>query len=168
MSDFTNPYESTETDFDTQKSSISQTFFTGPAIAHLKAASPWMKFMGIITYVSAALLVLMGIIIAFAFPFINEELNFSNTIFASFASSAAFGFIYIVSGIIYIFPAKYLYTFASKIKVFIETKNEQAMEIALRNNKSFWKFYGIYVIISIAIVPVISIISIVIAVGSYL
>lgn len=71
-------------------------------------------------------------------------------------------------GIIYIFPAKYLYNFGSKMNFFVKTKNEQAMETALKNNKSYWKFNGILVIISLAAFPIMGALIFFVAITSYL
>jgi hypothetical protein len=98
-------------------------------------------------------------------PYLLEELDFLGTVFSGFINSH-FGFVYIISGMIMIFPARYLFNFASKINFFIKTKNERAMEIALRNNKSFWKFHGILLIISLAFIPLSFIITIIAVVGS--
>jgi hypothetical protein len=165
-----NPYESTQTDLDEKNSNVAQGFFTPLMISHLKAASPWMKFLGIVGFVGAGLMILLGIGFLSLFPFLrNIILNeFSNLEFLATSFNSAFGFVYIMSGVIYIFPARFLYNFAAKINLFINMKNERAMEIALANNKSYWKFYGICVIISLAFIPLAIIISIVAAVGSVL
>jgi hypothetical protein len=161
-----NPYESTQTDLDEQKPFISQGFFTAPMIDHLKAASPWMKFMGIISFIGAGFLILAGIIIVLRIPFLFQGIDLLRIAFAGSVTSIL-GIIYIVMGIIWIFPAKYLYTFASKIKLFIKTKDEHNMEIALSSNKSYWKFYGMLVIISLAFIPLMFVVSIFVAIGAY-
>ncbi len=166
MSDTINPYESTQTNLDEEKPLISQDFFTASTIEYLKASSPWMKFMGIMSFIGAGILIVVGLAIMLLFPIVSQVLDFVSAGLA--AVSSVFGFIYLAMGIVAIFPARYLYNFASKIRLFIETKNERAMEIALRNNKSFWKFNGIVAIISLASIPVIFIISIFVALAGVL
>jgi hypothetical protein len=166
MSDTINPYESTQTDLDEQKPLlVSQGSFSSAMIAHLKAASPWMKFMGITSFIGSGMLIIVGILI-FLFPIFGEELDLTET-FLSGIINSAFGFFYLAYGVVSIFPAKFLYSFASKIKLFIKTKNESDMESALRNNKSFWKFYGIMAIVVLAFFPIIFIVSIVIGIVGY-
>ncbi len=165
MSDITNPYKSTQSDFDEQKPVVPQGFFTGTMISYLKAASPWIKFMGIISFIGAGLMILSGIGMLALLPVLQNE--FINSSFLARSFSSLLGVVYLVIGIIYIFPAKYLYGFASKINLFLKTKDERAMELALANNTSFWKFNGILVIVSLAFVPLMFIFSIVAAVGAY-
>lgn len=173
MSDITNPYKSTQSDLNEQKLVVPQGFFSGTMISYLKAASPWIKFMGIISFIGAGIMILnaIGILFlsSFLFPFIrNVILNqLSSFSFLLRSFNAALGVVYLAMGIIYIFPAKYLYGFSSKINLFLKTKDEHAMEHALANNASFWKFNGILVIISLAFVPLMFIFSIIAAVGTY-
>jgi magnesium-transporting ATPase (P-type) len=162
MSENINPYESTQTDLDEKKPEVSQGFFTDPMIEHLQAASPWIKFMGVMSYISAGICILMGIIFVL-FRFFGEDFDISEIFFSGVVNSTL-GVLYLVMGIVLLFPAKYLSTFAAKIKLFVQTKQEQDMEIALSNNKSFWKFYGIWIIVSLALIPVIFIVAIVLAV----
>jgi hypothetical protein len=161
MSENINPYESTHTNLDEQKPFAAQGFFTASAIAHLKAAAPWIKFMGIMSFVSAGILVLCGILFWVLFPFFADELDFTVTF------NAMFGIVYIIMGIVWIFPAKYLYGFAAKLKLFFASKDEREMEIALKNNASYWKFYGVWVIVSLAFIPMIFILSIIVAILGY-
>lgn len=171
MSDITNPYKSTQSDLNEQKLVVPQGFFSGTMISYLKAASPWIKFMSIIGFIGTGFMILAAIGILFLLPFIRNAISyeyaFVNSSFLLRSMNAALGVVYLAMGIIYIFPAKYLYGFSSKINLFLKTKDEHAMEHALANNASFWKFNGILVIISLAFVPLMFIFSIIAAVGTY-
>jgi hypothetical protein len=165
MSEIINPYESTQTDLDEQKPIVSQGVFTSAMIVHLKAAAPWMKFMGITSFVGSGIVIIVGILMFFL-PVLGEEFDVTESVFSALINSA-FGFFYLAYGAVSFFPAMFLYRFASKINLFIKTKNERAMENALQNNKSFWKFYGVLAIILLAIIPLMFILSIVVAVVGY-
>lgn len=166
MSDNINPYESTQTNVGDQMPLIPQGHFTALSIIYLRAASPWMKFMGIISFVGAGISILIGMGILLMIPIFRNGINFPATFFAGLINSF-WGFFYIAYGVIWIFPSKYLYNFAAKIKLFLEMKDERVMESALRNNKSFWKFHGILIIISLAFIPLMFVISIFLAITSF-
>jgi hypothetical protein len=166
MSNTFNPYESTQTNIDEQKPNVAQGFFTASMIAHLKAASPWMKFMAIISFIGAGLSIVIGIVMRIMLPFLIDESDLSDFFFGEMLN-VSLAITYIISGIFLIFPAIFLYKFASKIKSFLKTKNVRDMEIAFRNNKSFWKFHGILLIICLAFIPLMFFVSIFITIGSY-
>jgi ABC-type sugar transport system permease subunit len=55
----------------------------------------------------------------------------------------------ILMGILYFFPSLFLFKFASSIGRLLDGGGATEMEEALSNQKSFWKFVGILVIIAI-------------------
>ncbi len=167
MSDNINPYESTQVDLDGQKPLVARGFFTETMITYLKAASPWLRFLGILGLIGAGFCIFFGVLAFVLRPFFTQELD-STIAGLSGLVTSTFGISYIVMGIIYIFPAKYLYNFGSKMNFFVKTKNEQAMETALKNNKSYWKFNGILVIISLAAFPIMGALIFFVAITSYL
>jgi len=62
-----------------------------------------------------------------------------------------FGWLYILLGVIYIPPGVFLYRTASAIKRMNTGDPTTALEDALKNQKSFWRFVGILSLVGIAI-----------------
>lgn len=59
--------------------------------------------------------------------------------------------IYLITGLIYLFPGIYLWQFASRITLFARDQSEGMLAQALESQKSFWKFCAIFSIIAIAL-----------------
>ncbi|MDR1279046.1 MAG: hypothetical protein LBK02_09860, partial [Treponema sp.] len=66
------------------------------------------------------------------------------------------------------FPALFTYNFGNKIRAYQQSRAEEELENAFKNNKSLWKFLGILTIISLAFIPVMIIISIVVGIAASL
>lgn len=116
---------------------------------YIKTTGKWMKFFGVL------------FIICIVFMFIGGICMFA--IGGSLAQSGVnipmptgfLGFLYIVFGIFYIFPCRYLLK-AAKAASALETMGSEA-EVTdfLKNSKSYWKFVGIVTIISLVLVIVV-------------
>jgi hypothetical protein len=78
----------------------------------------------------------------------------------------ATGFFYIILAILYVFPGVFLSRFASAIKLLQTNRSAQALEEAIRYQKSFWRYVGILSIVGIALMIVGIILVIVVAVFS--
>ena len=59
--------------------------------------------------------------------------------------------IYVIMGLLYIFPGIFLVRYATKIKALLSSPTTAALEAALVAQKSFWKFVGISVLVVVGI-----------------
>lgn len=71
MSDNINPYESTQVDLDGQKPLVARGFFTETMITYLKAASPWLRFLGILGLIGAGFCIFFGVLAFVLRPFFH-------------------------------------------------------------------------------------------------
>ena len=162
MSDAENPYRSPETAATSEKRLIAQGALTETMLIYLKGASPWLRFIGILGFISAGMTALWGLS-AFAFvPLmgqvwdeIGQEIEgfeaFSGVFTSVFGGTMA---VFCIGGaVIIFFPSLFVYRFGEKIRSYLRTGMEQDLEQAFKNNKSLWKFYGIICIISLATFP---------------
>ena len=62
-----------------------------------------------------------------------------------------FTVIYLLMALLYCFPTKYLWNFSQKIKSALANQNEEELNAALSNQKSFYKFFGILMIVFLSI-----------------
>ena len=161
MSDSTNPFQSPEADINSIKPMLNSGVITETMINHLKAAAPWLRFAGILSYISCGFMVFFGLII-FILP--SLMISFSD-VFAGGIGMVG-GLFYMMFAVICFFPAKFIYSFGSKIRSYVRTNVETDLEEAFRYNKSFWKFVGIMLVISLAFMPVSIIIGIIAAVNA--
>ena len=139
---------------------------TDTMLAHLKAASPWLRFLGIVGFIGAGLTALVGLIVlvfhgdigmlsgtmtGYPFDFLRSSLRMM-------------GFPYIVAGVIQFFPALFTYRFGDWIRRHGQTGDSAHLETALKNNESLWKFQGIVAIVGLALIPIIVVCAVIIAV----
>jgi len=174
MSESTNPYQSPETVAVPVKPLVSQGELTETMLVFLKGASPWLRFLGILGFISAGLIALWGILF-FALGTIMGRVWTSVPGFESFTDlnntlGAAFGFLMglaiIGIALLIFFPSLFTYRFGAKIRSYLRNGLDQDLEQAFKNNKSLWKYYGIICIIYLAFVPVALISSVIIAIVS--
>jgi hypothetical protein len=128
---------------------------TEPMINYLKQASPWLRFVGILGFIFCGMSVFGGvilIIVMLAVSGLSEELGWS---------VIAIGLIYLPLGALYFFPSLFTYRFGTKIRNYMINNSEKELELAFKNNKSFWKFTGILCIIMLAFIPLTFVIAII-------
>jgi hypothetical protein len=156
MSDDMNPYQSPQSPVNPEPESAAR--LTATMVRYLKEAAPWLRFIGILSFVGCGFMVLVGILFLLAAlirPDFTGELGWVSGGIGSIA--------YIGSGVLMFFPARFTYTFGAKIRGYLHSNAEEDLEQAFKNNKALWKFNGVLYIIALALVPV-GIVGVVIAV----
>ncbi|MDR1315543.1 MAG: DUF5362 family protein [Spirochaetales bacterium] len=169
-----NPYQSPETDVSALRPAAGSGAITQIMRDQLKGAAGWMRFLGIMGFISCGFTVLAGCVFMFfatssfmsMYDFDIE--NFADSFLGIFGSLGGFvgGFFYIISAVLMFFPARFLHKAGSQIRVYMRTGMDSDLEEALGNNRKLWKFTGIVTIVGIAIIPVLVIVGIVVAVSA--
>jgi hypothetical protein len=157
MSDTMNPYEALQTEALPQESGESNGAITEHMIASIKQTSSWIRFLSILGFVYAGVTIVPMVLFASFLPFIDsfadgafaEELGMS----VALLSGIIFMFV-LIFGALLIVLLIFLHNVGSKMRTYVQTNNASALEIAFKNNISFWKLCGIITIISFALVPV--------------
>jgi hypothetical protein len=156
MSDSVNPYQSPENVSVPEKPLAPQAALTDVMLRYLKEASPWLRFIGILGYISSGFLVFGGLIFTVVILVrsgIAEDIG-------GFPIGIA-GLFYAAVGVVIFFPARFACRFGSSIRNYFMGGAEGDLETAFKNNKSLWKFYGILSIINFAFIPLAVIIGII-------
>ncbi|MDR1901986.1 MAG: hypothetical protein LBQ88_06880 [Treponema sp.] len=165
MSDESNPYQSPQADIVTEKPLIVQGVLTDIMTGYLKETAPWVRFLGIVSYIVCGLVFLTGltlIIVGFVQSAQGNEVSSGDFLSGGSISS---GFMVIGTGLLVFFPARFLYLYGTKLRSYSQTYSEKELELAFKNNKSFWKFYGICAIIYLAFIPLAAVIGIIAAIA---
>ena len=174
MSDTSNLYRSPGTVAAPDKSLPGQNGLTETMLLYLKGASPWIRFIGILGYISAAFVVLTGIFFFAIGSFFAqvwssipgfEELGGLNNSMGSIFG-VIMGLIFVGCAVLMFFLSRFSYNFGAKIRNYLHDGRDEELEQAFRNNKSLWKLLGILSIIELAFLPLSMIISIGAAVAS--
>jgi Ca2+/Na+ antiporter len=120
---------------------------TDNALFYLKGASPWLRFIGVLGYISCGFMVAGGLIMLIAAPLL-EDFSIDGT------TGFLMGILYLASAVITFFPARFAYSFGARLRNYFLSNTEKELELAFKYNKSLWKFYGIAMIIVLALIPI--------------
>lgn len=118
----------------------------GASSGFLKETSRWAKFLSIVGFVMTAVMILfsLGLLaIGSSNPLLVE--SFQNAGYGS--SPAMLGIIYLVMGVVSIFPYLYLFQFGSKMKAALQSSDQEVLNNAFSSLKSCFKFVGVFTII---------------------
>ena len=115
--------------------------------AFLSQSARWTNFLAIIGFIFSGLAIVAGL---FAGSFISAMSNTGDD-FLPAGMGWLFGFIYVLMGLLYFFPSLYLLKFSQKSKSALLFNNSDDLNLALENQKSFFKFWGILVILSLVL-----------------
>jgi hypothetical protein len=158
MSDFENQYKSPETPIVPDKAQSAGNL-SEIMLRHLRTASPWLRFAGVIGFIFVGLTI-FGVVLSLV--------STRNSVFMTELNDFPLWLIMpinIVGGLamaaLFFFPAFFIYNFGEKIRKFGYSNSDEDLELAFKYNKSYWKFYGIMTIICLSLIPLFIIISII-------
>ena len=117
------------------------------AQSYLQIAAKWAKFLSIVGFIGCGFMVLIGI---FAGSFIAAISKVSpNAVPGSIG--AFMGIFYIIIAAIAFMPCLYLYQFSKNAKSGILFLNTENINRSMSKLKSFFKFYGIMMIVILSL-----------------
>lgn len=160
MSVAVNPYQSPETAAVPETPLAAQGALTENMLICLKGTSPWLRFMGILGFVSAAATALWGLISLFLIPVMREAWSYMPGI-PGLVFGGSMALLFIAIGALIFIPSLFLYRCGEKIRSYLRAGMDQDLEQAFKNNKAYWKFVGILYIILLASAPLTLIVSII-------
>jgi hypothetical protein len=122
---------------------------------YLDQTRPWAKFMSVMTFIIAAFMVVAAIFIPLMgfgsrFVPVGQERSGPAALVAGIAAS----FFYILTAVLYLAPGIFLWRYAGAIKLLEMSRSPQALEDAIRSQKSFWKYVGVMTIIGLSFAAV--------------
>jgi len=138
-----NPYESPQTEANAINP-LSGRVLTTNMLFYLQGAAPWLRFVGIVSFIFMGLLVIGLLVILAGVGSLGETLGLGSAaplVFLMYLPMLAVGFVY----------ALFIYKFGSKIHAYLRTGDNKDLEDGFKNNKSLWTLIGVLYIISLAI-----------------
>jgi hypothetical protein len=110
------------------------------ALGYLQATRPWVKFLAIVGFVFIVLMWIIGLWMCFASSALQAQPGMPRLF------GPVLGVVYILLSFVYVMPCLFLYRYSKAIAA-IPAAGESALEDALKNQKSLWKFMGILMIV---------------------
>jgi uncharacterized membrane protein len=160
MSYAVNPYQSPNVMVVLEESLAVRGTLTETMLLHLKDTAPWLRFVGILGFIIACFSVLFGLAFLALIPAMRQ-VWYETPGFEMFPSSISAAFLGSVSilcicgGALVFFPSFFIYRFGEKIRSYLRTGTEQDLELAFKNNKSLWKFLGVFCVFQLVFIPLV-------------
>ena len=112
------------------------------ARAYLYSIGRWMKFFFVLLIICIAFMVMGGLTMFVTSPMMGSlpDVGFNMPFWL-------FGILYLVCAVVYIFPTLYMKRAANAADLAIHSNSNEAVLDFLKNNKSLWKFCGIFTIV---------------------
>ena len=126
--------------FDLQVDQLSTSF--------LGETAKWAKFLAILGFVVSGVILLIalfaGSFLASTFAHMGGE--------SGLVSGVFIGAIYGVVAVLAFFPCLYLYRFADNMQMALRANDQEQLNMAFRNMKSYFKFLGILAVIYLSFI----------------
>ena len=117
---------------------------------YLDQTRPWVRFMSVVCYISAAFMALVGIGMMFASLAGGLGAGAGSDAVGGAIAGLALGVTYIPMALLYVIAGRYLGRYAGAIRLLRTNLDARTLEAALGHQKSFWKFTGIVTIVAFA------------------
>jgi hypothetical protein len=118
------------------------------SINFLSETARWSRFLSIVGFVYCGLLVLVGIFFGTIMSMMSAVSGGEST--PSMIGNGLSGGLIIIVSLLLFFPAYYLFNFSTKMRRALHHNDQPVLTDSLKNLKSFFKFYGIFVIVVIS------------------
>jgi hypothetical protein len=119
------------------------------AMAYLRDAARWARFLAIAGFVFCGLFVVFAIVVATVLA------NLLSTMGTSPASggmgAGPIAAVYIGIAAINFFPNLYLYNFSRKMRIALQGNDQEQLNIAFRNVRALFRFVGVLMIIGLGL-----------------
>jgi len=114
--------------------------------AMLSSTAKWAKFLGIMGFIACGFILLAALSLFMLGNNLSEIPNMPASM-----TGGLLGTFYLLVAAFYFFPSRYLYQYAEKLNLAIQSEDETQLILALDKNKSFFKFMGIMTIVVIGL-----------------
>ncbi len=148
--------------------SYSQEAVSAAVIDQLLRTRGWVLFFSIMLWIGAVFLLVGGLImigvglLGGAGSAMGEMSGMGG---AEAGVMAGVAFVYLILAVFYIYPALKLGKFAARIRDLAAVPSEQNLVAALNEQRAFWKYVGIMVIVMIALYIVIFAVAMVVGIA---
>lgn len=119
------------------------------SVVYLRETRKWAKFLAILLFIGAGLMVLVGIFGISMGSMMSNNAGMGMNPF--FTGGPIFMVLFIAMSLLYLIPAYYLMQFSNYMKRALQSQDNRTLELAFKNLKSHYKFIGILAIIMIGV-----------------
>ena len=120
---------------------------TPESIAYLLKIAKWGKFLAILGFIIAGLMVVAGILMSFVLNMVHDDMVPLNMPF----SPKLLSIFYVAIAAIYLIPVSFLNTFSNNAIKAIKLSSTEKMTTSIKNLKNLFVFLGISTIVILAL-----------------
>lgn len=159
-----NPYSSPQSNLFGGTAATSSDGVTQGVLLQLQKTKPWVRFMSVMMFIGAGLMLMVGVVMGLAGG-AGLMTGQNKALGAGVGMGIAVG--YSLLAVLYIFPALKLWKYADRIRDLLNSRQIIDLEKALNEQRAFWKFVGVMMIVIFVIYFVAAIIgAVVIGIGA--
>ena len=129
--------------------------------AYLLETAKWSKFFAILGFILCVLMIIFALFVGTIMGGLMAAANPAAANVYSGASGIFISVFYIALALVYMIPQYYRFKFANEAKLAINSDDDDLLESALGNQKSYYKFMGIFTIIFIALYAVLIVVALI-------
>ncbi|WP_196138680.1 DUF5362 family protein [Aliikangiella sp. G2MR2-5] len=113
----------------------------------LRETKGWARMCSIMGFIGCGFMILAGIAIMVGGAAFQQAANTNTPTGMGIGIGIGMGLFYLVFALLYFFPSLYLFRYSSRIQQALVSQSIADIAAALEQQKSFWKFAGIIVLI---------------------
>jgi hypothetical protein len=152
-----NPYTTPETrDFRAEGGAVAQEI-----ISVLLATRPWVRLMSVMMFIGAGVMLLAALAMLIAGGAALGMDDGDRVAGMTGGVAAALSVVYGLLGLLYIYPALKLWRYASGINVLARVQDSTSLHAALDEQRAFWKFIGIMILVILSLYLLIIVVALV-------
>lgn len=145
-----NPYSTPGSDVFSGSSAMGGGEVTDGVLDQLRRTRGWVKFLGILAFIGAGLILLIGLVMISGGGALASMAEDSSTAY-SVGYMAGMGLYYIVLAFFYIYPGVKLWKYGKRIDQLMQDRASLTLEAALNEQRSLWKYIGVLSIIGLSL-----------------
>jgi hypothetical protein len=118
------------------------------SVNFLSETARWARFLAIMGFIYCGLMVFVGIFFSTVMSMMAPAMGGDTAI--SMVGNGMVGGLIIIFSLLLFFPAFYLFNFSTKMRRAIQSNDQPVLAESFKNLKSFFKFYGILIIVALS------------------
>lgn len=109
---------------------------------------PWVRFVSVLIFIAAFFMVLSGLVmVGMGLLGSMTSAGASFRAFPQGLIGVLFGLAYLVLSILYVPAGVFLFRYAGAIRLMESTRTSESLERALAQQRSFWRYVGIFLVV---------------------
>jgi hypothetical protein len=138
----------------------SQAVITEGVVGQLAGTKPWVRLISVMCFIGVGFMLLAGLVMMVGGASMFNGIAKGNSGLTA-GMITAMAVAYTIFGILYLYPAVKLWKYANRIGDLVRSGQSADLESALNEQRAFWKFFGVIILLFLALYGLIFLIAII-------